>query len=182
MDLKKLSKPFNQDEITWRLDQQGIDKNGKPWARIVPYIDARDVQARLDQIVGPENWQVSYEEMKKGIMCGIGIRVAEHAWIWKYDGAQETDIESFKGGISRAFVRAGSAWGIGRELYSYSTEFAETTVAKDPSFPNYAVFKNKDTKFPIKYWWRRRKPNKPASGALKTHVRGNSTSQERFTQ
>jgi hypothetical protein len=39
------------------------------------------------------------------------------SWVTKWDGAEETDSESIKGGLSAAMKRAAVQWGIGRYLY-----------------------------------------------------------------
>ena len=54
MDRDKLIKemPFK-----WRV--QSANSYG---AKCVAYVDARDVQDRLDEVVGPENWQVTFKE------------------------------------------------------------------------------------------------------------------------
>jgi hypothetical protein len=45
-------------------------------------------------------------------------------WIEKQDGAQVTDYEAVKGGISSAFKRvAASGWGIGRYLYDVRNQW-----------------------------------------------------------
>jgi len=98
---------------------------------MLSYITARVLMDRLDEAVGPENWQVRFPFAG---CCEIGIRVevkpqgstpmsapAEYEWIWKADGAGETAIEGEKGIFSDAFKRAGVQWGVGRELYPDST-------------------------------------------------------------
>lgn len=60
-------------------------------------------------MVGFNNWKVSYKEIQGGFLCSLSLRV---------DGAQITDYESIKGGISSAFKRvASSGFAIGRYLY-----------------------------------------------------------------
>lgn len=128
MNLKDLGKPFPAEAIEWRLSQCG-ESNGKIWAMCLAYISARAILDRLDEVVGPENWQVKYsfipgsERVAPGVICELGISCGEQ-WIWKQDGAEQTDIESFKGGISGALKRAGSAWSIGRYLYGLEAGFA----------------------------------------------------------
>lgn len=123
MDLQKLKEPFKQDEIEWRLSQSG-ESNRKIWAHCLAYISARAIMDRLDQVCGPENWQVTYVFIEKaGVICNLSIQCGSQ-WITKQDGAEMTDIEAFKGGISSALKRAGSAWGVGRYLYGLETGFA----------------------------------------------------------
>jgi|SRR6185369_6513624 len=123
MNLKELKKPFSTSDVEWRLAQCG-ETNGKVWAVCLAYIQARAVMDRLDDVAGPENWSVNYSHLPNGVMCNLSIKVNDD-WIIKSDGAEETDIEAFKGGISSALKRAGSAWGIGRYLYGLESGFAQ---------------------------------------------------------
>lgn len=51
-------------------------------------------------------------------ICGLSIKI-ENEWITKWDGADNTDIESTKGGISSSFKRAANLWGLGLELNDF---------------------------------------------------------------
>lgn len=116
----KLTDPFPVADLEWRVMRSGL-KNGKPWAQIVPYVTARAVAERLDEVYGPESWSVSYTPLgTEGFMCRITVD-----GVSKEDGASRTDIEPIKGGISDAFKRAGVAWGIGRYLYAMPTAWAD---------------------------------------------------------
>jgi hypothetical protein len=126
MNLKELKDPFPEKDIEWRIQSSGM-KGDKPWAIVVPYIQARAVMDRLDRVCGMDGWEVSYKKIDGGFMCRLGLRPVETVgnmsivgtgrFMWKEDGAQETNIESIKGGISSALKRAAVAWGIGRYLY-----------------------------------------------------------------
>ncbi len=117
MNLEDLKKelPFK-----WRV--QSANKWG---AQCVAYIDARDVQDRLDEVCGPENWQCKYTEHKGNLFCSIGIRMIPISapstfgeFTWKEDCGTESNVEKQKGEASDAFKRAAVMWGIGRFLYS----------------------------------------------------------------
>lgn len=118
MDLEKLKDYFPPDSISWRAGTTTADKKS---CLPLAYIDARDVQDRLDEVVGPENWQIVFHDSPGGgIMCGLGIRIEREAgfeWVWKYDGADQTQFEAVKGGLSDAFKRSAVQWGVGRYLY-----------------------------------------------------------------
>lgn len=109
----KLRAEFPRDAISWRA--QSVTKDGTK-AMALAYIDARDVMQRLDDVVGPDGWQCRYPHATGKTVCEIGIRVGDE-WIWKADGAGDTDIEAEKGALSDAFKRAAVRWGIGRYLY-----------------------------------------------------------------
>lgn len=123
---KKLQAPFPPADIHWRVGQAG-SYNGKTWVKILAYIANRDVQNRLDDVVGCENWKNEYREGPKGgTICGIAIRNPDtQEWICKYDGAENTDIEAVKGGLSDAMKRAAVQWGIGRYLYDLGETYAD---------------------------------------------------------
>jgi hypothetical protein len=97
------------------------------------YIDARDVMERLDAVCGPDGWQCRYPHAQGKTVCEIGIRVdgqgeypaANPEWVWKSDGAGDTDFEADKGALSDAFKRAAVRWGIGRYLYDLSAPWVE---------------------------------------------------------
>lgn len=57
MNLEELSLPFRPDELEWRIQSSGTKKDGKPWAKVLVYIQARAVFNRLDKVCGPENWK-----------------------------------------------------------------------------------------------------------------------------
>ena len=131
IDFKTLTADFPEETWRWRIQQAGLKKDGKPWARIIPYVDARDIQERLDQVAFPQNWQVAYEFHQKGVLATLSLRI-DASWVTKQDGSDETEIEPFKGGISRALVRAASVWGIGRHLYDTPVTFATFVDQKTP--------------------------------------------------
>lgn len=111
---KRLAEPFDPAIVSWRVGPTNQDKSK---GMALAYIDARDVMRRLDEVCGPENWQNDYPWSDgKRVVCRIGIRIGEE-WIWKTDGAGDTDTEGEKGALSDAFKRSAVHWGIGRYLY-----------------------------------------------------------------
>jgi hypothetical protein len=71
---------------------------------------------RLDDVCGAAGWQCEYPHAGGKTICSIGIKI-DGEWVWKADGAGDTDVEAEKGAISDAFKRAAVKWGIGRYLY-----------------------------------------------------------------
>jgi hypothetical protein len=99
------------------------------------YIDARDVQDRLDECCGIGGWQNRYVPMHdKKTVCEIGIRIGEE-WVWKSDGAGDSDIEAEKGALSDSFKRAAVKWGIGRYLYDLDSPW----VALEPAGKSFKI-------------------------------------------
>ena len=114
-NLAQLKNPFDPADIGFRA---GATTQDKTRALALPYIDSRAVMDRLDAVVGPENWQDSYTAGPQGgVLCSISIRI-DGEWVTKRDGADNTQYEAIKGGLSDAFKRAAVKWGIGRYLYS----------------------------------------------------------------
>lgn len=143
MDLDRLADPFPEADVEWRVQTSGTN-SGRPWARVLAYITARAIMSRLDDVCGPLGWKVSYRHVKeKGVICELSIWDDEKAqWITKEDGAEETDIESMKGGLSSALKRAGACLGIGRYLYQLEAGFADCVTQKDKAHPHYAKTKD----------------------------------------
>ena len=115
----KLEAQFTEKELEYRVGATNADKT-KGLALI--YVQARSIQNRLDEVVGVENWRVSYTEISGGFIATLEIRI-NNEWIAKQDGANSTDYEAIKGGISCAFKRAASVWGVGRYLYDVESKW-----------------------------------------------------------
>jgi hypothetical protein len=126
INFRSLQDRFPAEEIEWRLQQAG-EKNGRVWAICVPYVTNRAIQSRLDAVVGPGNWKNEFRPGPDGgVMCGLSVRVGEE-WVTKWDGAENTDIEGVKGGLSGAMKRSAVQWGIGRYLYGLDESFAQVS-------------------------------------------------------
>lgn len=121
IDLEKLGAPFSPERVHWRVGSLSGDKTR---GLALAYIDARDVQDRLDEVVGPERWRNRYEFHGDRIICELELR-CEEEWVYKSDGAGTTDIEGEKGGLSDAFKRAAVHWGIGRYLYRLESPWVD---------------------------------------------------------
>jgi hypothetical protein len=126
MELNDLKMQFPHNQIHWRVGATNADKSS---GIALAYVDARDVMSRLDNVCGPENWQARYPFPG---CCEIGINIAgglvyqdgdllEPKWVWKANGAGETNVEGEKGQYSDAFKRAGVLWGIAQYLYDVPT-------------------------------------------------------------
>lgn len=127
-DMAKLKLQFPASDIEWRLQQCG-EKNGRFWGKALAYITSRAVQERLDEVCGADGWQTSIKKEGEAYLCTLSIRVTHDdgsvEWISRVDGADSTDIEAVKGGISGAIKRAAVQFGIGRYLYNLEEGWAE---------------------------------------------------------
>lgn len=115
IDFKALAAPFSPAAISWRV---GAKSKNNESGLALAYIDARDVMERLDEICTPGGWQCRYSHANAKTVCDIGIK-CDDEWVWKANGAGDTDVEGEKGALSDALKRAAVVWGIGRYLYSF---------------------------------------------------------------
>ena len=116
---EELTRPFAPEDLEWRIQVTSKDKTS---GLAIPYVTNRAIQDRLDEVVGPENWYNDYKPWhgngkKDAQICGISIYFEGKGFITKWDGAEDSDIEPIKGGLSDSMKRSAVQWGIGRVLY-----------------------------------------------------------------
>ena len=115
-----LKAPFPESEIEWRVGPTNADKTK---GIALAYITARAVMNRLDAVFGVGGWQDDYQFIpgadgsKNTWVCRLTVLI-DGVWITKADAADESDMESTKGGVSDALKRAAVKLGIGRYLYN----------------------------------------------------------------
>lgn len=137
---QKLECPFPPSAISWRIGRK--NKEGTR-AMLLAYIDARDVMERLDRACGFDNWQVRYPLSEGGLLIAeIGLRIGGE-WLWRSNGAGDTQVEAEKGKCSDAFKRAAVLWGVGRYLYGLPSPSVAIDQygkwQKDPELPVWAT-------------------------------------------
>jgi hypothetical protein len=126
---------INEDGTPTRLGWREIGSNlRKPMANVkqrrgrggmqFSYITARQVQDRLDAVVGPGNWSTRYRVHDGGaVECTLiifGVSKADVGYSNNPDADPEDpqyEHEPLKAAYSDAFKRAAVAWGCGRFLY-----------------------------------------------------------------
>lgn len=143
---ERLGAPFREDEIEWRAQTTIAANNGKPpKALVVPYVQSRAIMNRLDEVVGWDKWENTVQELPGGgILQGIRIWISDNQSITKWDGADRTNMEATKGGISSAFKRAAVLFNIGRYLYSAEAKWVEITPNRTTQKDEYIQDKKKD--------------------------------------
>lgn len=113
-DLGALRACFPKEDISWRPLVYTKDRRR---ALVFAYVSNRAIMDRLDEVCGPANWRNSFQRGPDGgVICGISICI-DGEWVTKWDGAENTERESVKGGLSASMRRAAVQWGIGRYLY-----------------------------------------------------------------
>ena len=144
--IKRLHEPFGAKEIEWKIQVTSQDKKR---GMAVAYMDARAVQKRLDEVVGAFNWKNVYSLWHDNSqICGISIfNDDRNEWITKFDGAENSDIEPIKGGLSDSFKRAATVWGIGRYLYEIDGVWVEI----EPKGKSFAIKQNQYGKLESEY-------------------------------
>jgi hypothetical protein len=125
--MERLAAPFTDQQVKWK--PQTVQGNR---ALALAYIDARAVQKRLDEVLGPENWQSKYEVLPDGaVCCTLSVRLGGE-WITKSDvGGQSEQPDGgdrIKAAFSDSLKRAAVQFGIGRHLYDLPKQW----VGYDP--------------------------------------------------
>ena len=126
---EELAMPFAPEDLEWRL-QRTFESRGEMKGIAVAYVTNRAIMTRLDSVVGPENWYNEFKpwhgaNKKESQLCGIAVYYEGRGFITKWDGAEDSDIEPIKGGLSDSMKRAAVQWGIGRVLYNMDPVFVE---------------------------------------------------------
>jgi len=123
-NIKRLHEPFHYEDVEWKIQATNQEKTK---GLAIAYINKCAIQTRLDEVVGAANWKNTYSPWQNNAqLCGLSIYDNERGeWVTKYDGAENTDYEPVKGGLSDSFKRAACVWGIGRYLRDISGIWVE---------------------------------------------------------
>lgn len=127
--LAALAVPFDPTVISWRIGSVSKGDGTKPpRGMALAYLDSRDVQDRLNAVMGMD-WQVRHPwSCGTKLACEIGLKI-DGEWIWRGDGAGDSDVEAEKGAFSDSFKRAAVRWGIGRYLYDVQSPWVTVEPA-----------------------------------------------------
>ena len=124
-----LSAPFSSSDIEWRVSATNAEKTK---GLAVPYVTNRAIQNRLDDTVGIDGWYNDFRPWKNGSaqLCGISIFFPQlEQCLTKWDGADDSEFESVKGGLSDSMKRAAVEWSIGRYLYGMTQVWVTVQVS-----------------------------------------------------
>lgn len=122
--LERLTAPFPASQVKWR---PGATSGNRAMA--LAYLDARAIQDRLDEVLGPACWQDEYEALPNGtFLCRLRLRLGAE-WVTKMDvgGQSEQDDEGdrCKAAVSDALKRAAVKFGVGRYLYRLPVQWVD---------------------------------------------------------
>ncbi len=141
----ELQEFFPQEVVGWKPQATSGNR-----AMAVAYIDARDVENRLDETVGIDGWKDDFAVLADGnVVCTLSLRV-NGEWVSKTDvggeSDQKDDGDRKKAAFSDAFKRAAVKWGVGRYLYSLPKQWVDfdpvkKCFAREPELP--AAFRPK---------------------------------------
>lgn len=124
-----LAAPFDPSEVKFK---PAVVKGNRAMA--LHYVDARVVQDRLDDVVGPMNWADEYEFLPDGsCLCRLKLRIGAE-WVTKMDVGSESEQpdsgDRHKAAVSDALKRAAVKFGIGRYLYRIPSAWFDYDPAK----------------------------------------------------
>jgi hypothetical protein len=93
--------------------------------RSVPYVTARTISNRLDNVLGPVNWWDEYQPGEHSVNCRLTIRLPDGSTLTKQDAGGYAGMSDHgdddKSGFSDALKRAAVKFGISRYLYGDGT-------------------------------------------------------------
>ena len=67
---EKLKEKFSESDIEYRVGATNTDRT---MGLALAYVSARAIQSRLDEVLGMENWKVSYREIQGGFLCTLQL-------------------------------------------------------------------------------------------------------------
>jgi len=121
-------------------------------ALAMPYISARNVMDRLDEVFEICGWQDNYDVLNDGsVVCRLAVMIGE-VWVTKTDvgsPSEQPDAgDRLKAAFSDGLKRAAVKLGVGRYLYSIPPIWADYDPQKKmfvgvPALPHWALPKAK---------------------------------------
>ncbi|OUB58714.1 Rad52/Rad22 family DNA repair protein [Bacillus thuringiensis] len=140
--MESLQAEFPFEQLGWKITHT-FESQGRFFAYVAPFVDARAIQDRFDEVFGIDKWQVSYEKWgEKATKCTISVFLNER-WISKEDGSEESDYSSVKGGFSNSLKRAAVLWGVGRYLYNIKPSKVELSTRSNGPNSIYVSYQKK---------------------------------------
>jgi hypothetical protein len=140
----RLAAPFAETEVKWKPQSVSGQRS-----MVIAYVTARAVMDRLDDVLGPENWQDDYDVLPDGaVLCRLAIRLpGTTEWITKVDvggeSGQPDEHDRRKASFSDALKRTAVKFGIGRYLYRLPHQWVDydpqkKQLKRTPTLPDWA--------------------------------------------
>jgi hypothetical protein len=143
----RLAEPFPAAEVHWKPGSVSGTR-----ALALAYITARAVMDRLDEVLGVDGWEATYEPLANGsVVCTLSCRIAEHL-VRKQDvgspSEQDDEGDRTKAGFSDALKRAAVHFGVFRYGYRLGRQWVDYDPQKrqfirQPVLPAWALPKSK---------------------------------------
>jgi hypothetical protein len=140
-----LAAPFDPSEVKFKPAVVSGNR-----ALALPYVDARVIQDRLDEVLGVCGWQDEYDVLPDGsVVCKLRCKI-DGEWVTKTDvggpSEQPDEGDRRKAAFSDALKRAAVKWGVGRYLYRLPSQWVDydpqkKQFAKKPALILPASFK-----------------------------------------
>jgi hypothetical protein len=120
----RLSAPFAAHEVKWKV--QAVKGNR---AMIVPYVDARVVAERLDEVFGVGGWEEETMPLPDGSAhCKLSVWIDSRKVCRSDVGSPSEQPDAgdrLKASFSDALKRAAVKFGVGRYLYTLPKQWVE---------------------------------------------------------
>lgn len=135
---RELSKPFSTKVVQWR---PGKTNREKTRAMALAYVDLREYQARLDEVV-PGAWEVRVAPIGEGVLK-ISLTIMGHTREDVGEASPE-DENTYTSAFAQGFKRACAAFGLGRYLYRLPKPWVDydrdrRVLLETPILPEWAV-------------------------------------------
>lgn len=138
-----LAAPFDPKEVRYKPAVVSGNR-----ALALAYVDARVIQDRLDEVLGPAGWQDDYECLPDGsVVCRLKLQLGDQ-WITKVDvggpSEQPDGGDRMKAAFSDALKRAAVKFGVGRYLYRLPSQWVDydpqrRQFVQAPTLPRWAL-------------------------------------------
>lgn len=117
---------LGKNDIDVRVQSTFKASNGKVYATLLLYKNARVDMRILDKVFGITGWQREHQTIDGKLYCTVSIWDEDmRQWIRKQDVGTENMMQAEKSEASDSFKRACFNVGIGRELYTAPNIFIE---------------------------------------------------------
>lgn len=138
-----LAGPFDVGEVKFKPAVVSGNR-----ALALAYVDARVIQDRLDDVLGPDGWKDAYKivDGHKSVVCKLSIRVGKE-WVTKMDvgsaSEQPDEGDRMKAAFSDALKRVAVKFGVGRYLYRFPSQWIDydpkaKKFTQEPKIPDFA--------------------------------------------
>ena len=117
---------LSKNDIDVRVQSTFKASNGKVYATLLLYKNARVDMRILDKVFGITGWQREHQTIDGKLYCTVSVWDEDkQQWIRKQDVGTENMMQAEKSESSDSFKRACFNVGIGRELYTAPSIFVE---------------------------------------------------------